>query len=138
MLMRWYNFDRDGADFERLRRSFFGRPAWFSGRFPKVNLRDDGESLVLSMLAPGLGSEDVQIEVHGDLITVSGELRPRAPEGYKVHRAERGVGRFTRSFRLPYRVDAEKTSAKLTDGVLEVTLGKHADEQPRHIQISTN
>lgn len=79
--------------------------------------------------------KDIQIDAHPDALTITGERMPDAPEGYRIHRQERRPGRFSRSFGLPCQVDLEKTKATLHNGVLTVTLEKHAAVQPRQIQV---
>ena len=54
-------------------------------------------------------------------------------EGY--HHVERMHGSFSRVVSLPTAVDGEQVNAKLTDGVLTVTLTKREEEQPKSIQI---
>ncbi len=55
-----------------------------------------------------------------------------------MHRQERSPIRFSRSFTLPCKVDPDKSTAALKDGVLTVTLSKIPDEQPRQIAINVN
>lgn len=148
MLTRWYDIDREvaglselrrrmdrlfnEADFDRsLRSAFTGRAAW-----PLANLHDTGSSLVALVQVPGLRQEDLSIEVHGEVLTVSGERKVEVPEGYRPHRVERGSRKFTRSFGLPSAVDPEKTTATLKDGLLTVTMEKHPESQPRKISVT--
>ena len=68
-----------------------------------------------------------------------GELRRlgfrRKSERY--WQCERRFGRFTRQFTLPERVDAAKIAAAVKDGILEITLPKLPEAQPKRIQIET-
>jgi len=107
----------------------------YSARFPRVTLAEDKTSLVLRADLPGLAERDVQLTILKDAITLSGERKPDAPEGHYVHRQERAPVRFSRSFGLPCKVDAEKSTATLKNGVLTVTLAKAADAQPRQIAV---
>mgnify|MGYP001817497118 CR=1 FL=1 len=88
------------------------------------------------LLVPGMIREDLKVEVHGDALTVSGERKVTPPEGYRVHRSERASRRFTRSFGLPCRVDAEKVTAGLKEGLLTITMEKHAEARPKQITVS--
>ncbi len=103
--------------------------------WPPANLYDNGEALVLQMEVPGLTEEDLNISIVQDVLTLSGERKNRLPEGVHLHRRERPVSRFSRSFTLPYRVNTEKVEADLANGLLTVMLPKHPEEQPRKIQI---
>lgn len=100
-----------------------------------VTLEDDGTSFVLRADVPGLTENDFQISVAGNTVTLRGERKLEVPEGHSVHRRERRPFRFDKSFELPTRVDADKTTATLKNGVLTLTLPKVADAQPRQISV---
>ena len=146
MLTRWsnwglYDFDRDFertlADFDALRREmnrlFDGSSR--SVGWPRIALFDQGANLVLRAEVPGMSDKDVNLSIDKGVLTLRGERSAQAPEGYSVHRQERGHYRFARSFTLPCKVDVEKTKAALENGVLTVTLPKAPEEQPRQIAV---
>jgi HSP20 family protein len=144
MLRRWYDIDRDMAVMDEMRRRLEGlfgdvdsRAATrLSGSWPRTNLYDAGTSLVAVLQVPGLNQDDLEIEAHQDALTIGGVRKAETPEGYKMHRNERRPGRFSRTFGLPCKVDLEKTTATLKDGVLTVTLEKAAEAQPKKIAVS--
>jgi HSP20 family protein len=103
--------------------------------WPRIALYDSGSELRLRAEVPGLSDEDLDVSVEQSSLTIRGERRIEVPEGYSVHRQERGNRSFARSFTLPCRVDAEKATASLKNGILEMTLPKVAEEQPRQIQV---
>lgn len=155
MLSRYSDIDRSFSVINQLRRgmdrlfeegahaSGRGYPeeferVWSRGRFPRITFTDAGETLVLEAEMPGLGDKDVQLSIQKEVLTLAGERKSDAPEGYYVHRQERSPIRFSRSFALPCKVDPEKSTATLKDGVLNVTLSKIPDEQPRQIAINAN
>jgi HSP20 family protein len=111
---------------------------WSRGRFPRITFADNGATLVLEAEMPGLGDKDVQLSIQKEVLTLAGERKADAPEGYYVHRQERSPIRFSRSFTLPCKVDPDKSTAALKDGVLTVTLAKVPEEQPRQIAIKVN
>jgi HSP20 family protein len=82
-----------------------------------------------------VSERDLDISVEQSSLTIRGERRTKAPEGYSVHRQERASHSFARSFALPCRIDAEKATANLQNGILEMSLPKVAEEQPRQIQV---
>lgn len=110
-----------------------GRGAW-----PRVSIRDTGSELRLWAEVPGLKEQELDITVEQNSLTLRGERRAEAPEGYAVHRQERGGLAFARSFTLPCRVDTEHVSATLKNGVLELTLPKAAEAKPRQIQVKAS
>lgn len=100
-----------------------------------IALEDDGSSFVLRADVPGLTENDFEISVAGNTVTLRGERKLEVPEGHSVHRRERRPFRFAKSFELPARVDADKTTATLKNGVLTLTLPKVAEAQPRQISV---
>jgi HSP20 family protein len=155
MLSRFTSFDRTAALMDELRRrmdrAFDDFPAPFApaGTFddpwslseatwPTVNLYDTGTSLLYTAEMPGLTTKDVQIQLENDVLTVTGERKIQVPQGYKAHRRERPSASFTRSFNLPVKVDADKITATLKDGVLTLDLPKAPEVQPRQIAIRAN
>lgn len=117
-------------------RSFEGRRLpLFTGSWPRANLIDAGSSLIVTAEVPGLSEKEINLTLNQDVLTISGERKIQAPEGYKAHRQERPTVIFTRSFALPTPVDAERTSATVKNGILTVTLEKAADAQPRQIAV---
>ena len=110
----------------------------WSGRFPSLSCADTGASLVFEADLPGLDEKDVQLEVHQDVLTLRGERRQDAPQGWLVHRQERAPVKFSRSFTLPCKVDLEKSTARLKDGVLTLTLVKATEARPRQIAVNAH
>jgi HSP20 family protein len=146
----WHQFDDMFSAFNDLRTRMdslfddvFGGPlqgaralgAAYEG-WPRANLVDDGNQLVLTAEIPGLSERDVKLTLNQEVVTISGERKVEAPEGYSVHRRERANVNFTRSFALPCRVNADRASATIKDGILTVALEKSADAMPRQITVS--
>jgi len=128
------------SDFERgwglealPRLNVAARTAW-----PRVSLQDAGTDLRLRAEVPGLTEKDLHLTVEQGSLTIRGQRQPDAPEGYAVHRQERGALTFARTFALPCRIQTDKVTAHLSHGVLEMTLPKVAEEQPRQIQVSVS
>ena len=102
---------------------------------PSFTVDDGGAALVVKADVPGMSEKDLSITLEKNVLTVRGERKVQAPEGYVTHRRERESLQFARSFALPFPVDAEKTSATVKDGVLTVTLTKTPAAQPRQIAV---
>lgn len=145
MFRYWSDFDRTFAALDELRRqldsTFYFGPArraqlGLTG-WPAIDVQDTGSALVVTADVPGLQASDLNIQLHDGTLTLEGERKVEAPEGYSVHRRERPAARFARSLTLPAKVDPEKVSAAVADGVLRVTLEKAAEARPRQISIKT-
>jgi HSP20 family protein len=77
----------------------------------------------------------LNISIQGNYFEISGSRSADMPEGYKVHRSERGTTTFSKSLRLPDEVDAQKIKANLKDGILRLHLPKSETAKPRQIVI---
>ena len=108
-----------------------------SSGYPAVNVWQQDDEVFVEAEAPGLKSEDLEISVIGNALTLKGRRPDAPPEKAVFHRRERGVGEFQRVLRLPVEVDGDKVQARLTDGVLLVTLPKAEAAKPRRIPVST-
>ena len=104
--------------------------------YPPMDLVEEENRFMLRADLPGLGSEDVSIEVSDGVLRISGERRDEHTEkGRGWYRVERTFGKFSRSLNLPDGVDAEHISASCDQGVLEVTIPKPEERQPTRIEI---
>jgi HSP20 family protein len=110
-------------------------PGRSSGRWPRANLWDEGEALALELGVPGVALDDLEINGHGDTLTISGVRRVTAPDGYASHRQERAGLRFARSINLPVKVELDRAEATLDHGILTVRLPKAPELKPRSIQV---
>ncbi len=148
MLTRWTEFDRSFSlldEFQRRMNRLFDelagyssepyRESWYAGVWPPVNLYDAGKELMVLAEVPGLSEKDIQITGNQGTLTISGERRLDVPEGYSVHRQERPAVKFSRSFSVPAKVDLEKATASVKNGVLAITLPKAPEAQPRQITV---
>jgi len=109
-----------------------------SAAWPRVNLYDGGSNLVLKADVPGLSEKDVHVTLNESGLSISGERRIAAPEGYSAHRQERSSFSFSRSLSLPCKVNPEQTQASVKNGVLTVTLAKAPEAQPRQIAVQAH
>ena len=100
-------------------------------RMPETDVVESQNDIRVHMEVPGLRAEDVNVELEGNVLTISGEKRENweEPEGEgpsdsRYHLSERRWGQFTRSFVLPREVQSEKIEASYRDGLLTVTIPK--------------
>ena len=103
---------------------------------PALDVYEDSNSITVRAEVPGMKKEDLDISLHENVITISGERKnEKTYEGRKTSREERSLGRFTRSIHLPKPVDASKVKASYRDGVLTVVLPKAEGARPRQINV---
>lgn len=102
-----------------------------------VDVLETPDSIVVKAQVPGSSKEQIEIHYEKDILTLKAEIPAEvAPENGKFLLKERGHGSISRTFRLPFAVDAEKAQAEYHDGVLSLTLPKLESAKPRQINIS--
>jgi HSP20 family protein len=99
---------------------------------PPVDIEETDDAYVIEADLPGVKREDVDIELEGNELHVSGEIKQR--EG-KFRRRTRRVGRFELRVALPDGVDGGAVDAKLDRGVLTVRVPKAEKAQRRKIDV---
>jgi len=102
---------------------------------PRTELTDNGEALVVKAEVPGMAEKDLDVTLEGNALTIRGKREIKEMSGYTVHRKERGAWEFSRAFTLPCKVDGDNAKAALKDGILELTMPKVPEAQPRRITI---
>ncbi len=107
-------------------RSFFDPitlPEMALDTMPAVNLYEKDGTYTLECAVPGYRKEDIKVDASGDVVTIGGSYeRENSDEKAHYHRREVRRGSFTRSIALPQEIDPDKVTAKITDGMLTVTL----------------
>jgi HSP20 family protein len=93
-----------------------------------VNLYETGEAYVVEATVPGLEADDLDISVSGHKLTIQGERKSAEATSKCLYR-ERPRGRLARTLRIPRDVDPKQISAKLSSGVLCVTMPKRKAEE---------
>lgn len=119
----------------------FSRISFLPGRasrsYPLMNISEDGESIYVDALAPGIGPDSLNVSVTGDQLVISGQKTPVLdsikPE--LVHRSERSAGQFVRSVSLTAAVDREKVQASYSDGLLKIVLPKAEEARPKQVRV---
>jgi HSP20 family protein len=94
---------------------------------PLLNVAETDKAWMVSVELPGLEDKDINVQVMGSQLMISGEKQWEKEKKLKnFHRVECQYGWFERTITVPnnVRLDAESISAKFKNGVLEVTLQK--------------
>lgn len=102
---------------------------------PSVDIYETEQELMLLADMPGVRAEGINIDLHENILTLSGDVKP--PEGEKeidVIREYR-TGRYLREFALSENIDQSKIEAKIKDGVLRLRLPKAEAAKPRKISV---
>jgi HSP20 family protein len=120
---------------ERSFRPLFGDGNGTQSFFP-VDVFETGDEVVVKASLPGFKAEDIDISVHGDILTIKGESKDEKEEkAQNWYRRERRFGTVVRQISLPGEVSADKADAKFEDGVLRLTLPKSESAKPKQIRV---
>ena len=151
-LTRWEPFTRwnplkELEEMEKRLSTIFGRPIMGSNGeskeaisvtewSPLVDITEDDKEYVVKAEIPEMKKEDIKINVHDDVLTVSGERKYEKEEKTKkFHRVERAYGSFMRNFALPENADGSKISAEYKDGMLKVHLPKSEQAKKKAVEV---
>jgi HSP20 family protein len=103
---------------------------------PPMDLMEAEDHYVLRADLPGLGEEDVAIEVQDGTLTISGERSAeREHERGGWFRVERSFGSFSRSMTLPQGIAPDAVTAEFDRGVLTVRIPKPEERKPHRVAI---
>jgi HSP20 family protein len=121
----------------------FGGFGWASplltegaGWSPLVDIEERDDAYVLEAELPGVKREDVNIEVVGNELAITGEIKEKERKG-ALRRRMRRTGRFEYRVRVPDQVDASKIEASLDQGVLTVSVPKAERAQRQKVEIKS-
>lgn len=106
-----------------------------AGTYPAINVGVSPKQVDVYVFAAGVDPKKLDISMQQNLLTVSGERKIDLPETAQAYRHERFSGEFRRVITLPEDVDPEKVDARSRDGVLQITVQRKEELQPRKIEI---
>jgi len=103
---------------------------------PPVDIYETDDDVIVAAELPGIKREDIEVTVVGEKLILRGtRTNERASDDEQFHRMERQYGSFYRAFNLPQVVEPDTISAKLAQGVLQVTLPKRPAAKSERIEI---
>ena len=114
---------------------------WSDARFgdgtpwvPPVDVEETDDAWIVEAELPGVRKEDVNVEVRGSELSISGEVKEREREGV-LRRRTRRIGEFDYHVTLPGEADAGNIQARLDDGVLTVRIPKPEQSRARRTDV---
>jgi len=135
--------------FTSLLRDEFANDDWspfFSGSLarsarsftPAVDVIERDDAYLLKAEVPGLSSDQIELQVENDVLTLRGEQKSEQTDernGYR--RIERSYGSFVRSFVLPKGTNVDSIEASVDNGILSVKIPKVQAAAPRKLQVKS-
>ena len=103
---------------------------------PAVDIFEtDGEITLLADM-PGVKGEDLAIDLHENVLTLDGSVKPPEGPGEADVFREFRTGKYYRQFTLSEIIDQAQIKAELQDGVLRLKLPKVKAATPRRIKVA--
>ena len=103
---------------------------------PAIDMYQTENDVVVKASVPGIKSDEVQINITGDVLTLKGEVKQEEERKDRAwHIREQRFGSFERSVMLPTAVKTDKAEAVFENGVLTITLPKADEVKPKTINI---
>jgi HSP20 family protein len=121
--------------------SFFGdweMPLLSRGRWPAVDIAEDENEFVVKAEVPGCKAEDIDVSVHDNRLTISGEKKKEEEKKEKgYYHVERSYGSFRRDLNLSSNVDTNKIEATCKEGLLTIRLPKTEKSKATKVKIKS-
>lgn len=126
-----YDFPRN---FDKLFDDFFA-PLTISQRrlaYPPLNITEDNDNIYVRAELPGIDIKDIEVTLTEGSLILKGE---RKSEDGRYFRQERPTGSFQRIINFNVKIDRDKVSAVMKNGILEIVLPKAEEVKPKQISI---
>jgi HSP20 family protein len=129
------------SDMDALFNSFFegwDTPFLARGHWPAMDIGENENAFIVKAEVPGCKAEDIDISVHGNTLTISGEKKQEKEEKEKgYYHVERSYGSFRRDLNLATEINADKIEAACENGVLTLTLPKSEKAKPVKVKVKS-
>ena len=102
---------------------------------PTTDIFETESALTIVLEMPGVGKDNVDISIEDNILTVQGRLDFAKYEGLQPVYTEYNIGHYRRRFSLSNRIDQDRISADMTDGVLTLVVPKAEEAKPKRISI---
>ena len=134
----WQEMDQLQREMNRLFNASSKGRVFTAPSYPAINIWTNDEGQLISAEMPGVNPEDIDIDVTGDAVSISGERKPdKVMKDAHYHRRERSYGSFSRTVQLPFMVDTNKVEASFKNGILMISLPRAEADKPKKITIKS-
>lgn len=103
-----------------------------------IDVYQTASEIVIQAPIAGVKPEDLEVAVSDEMVTIKGERKPRTTIKKEDYLSQECYwGPFSRSYLLPVKVDANRASASLKDGILTITIPKEEATKTKILRIKT-
>jgi HSP20 family protein len=100
----------------------------------QIQYKEGENNITIKYMVPGATADKIDIQLENNILKVSFTKEEEKSDAKYVRR-ERTYGSYSKSIKLPYRVDPENINAELKDGILVINLEKAEEAKPRKIEV---
>ena len=134
----WQEMDQLQREMNRLFDVTSKERVFNAPNYPAINIWTNEDGQLISAEMPGIHPDDIDIDVTGDALSISGERKPdEVAKDANYHRRERSYGSFSRAIQLPFMVDTNKVEAYFKNGILMINLPRAEADKPKKITIKS-
>jgi HSP20 family protein len=103
---------------------------------PPVDIYETEDGIVLAAELPGVGKENISVEIKDNILTLKGErMANQNMQDKNIYRQERCFGTFQRSFTLEQNIQPKLIKATFKEGVLEIEIPKPQAKPTKQITV---
>lgn len=102
---------------------------------PPVDVFENEQAITLLADLPGVAREQLQVRVDGDSLVLEATASTAGPENMQLVHGEAQCPTYRRQFTLSRELDAGRIEAQLRNGVLRLTIPKAEEAKPRRIPV---
>ena len=103
---------------------------------PTTDIFETEGVLTVVLEMPGVDKSNVDVNVENGVLTIEGRINFDKYQGLQPVYTEYNVGPYRRSFRISSKVDQNKITAEMADGVVTLVLPKEEEAKPRRIDVT--
>lgn len=114
----------------------FGVEFFGNNSYPKVDVTDHDDKIMIQAEIPGLSKQDVSVDLEENMLTISGGKRQEAEaDNTRYIRKELKRSSFKRTFKLGDNMNVKKIKADFENGLLNITVPKREKDLPKKVKI---
>jgi HSP20 family molecular chaperone IbpA len=102
---------------------------------PVTDIFETQDALKVILEMPGVDKDGVEVRVENDVLTIEGQVDFSKYQGLAPVYTEYNVGHYARRFELSNKIDQDRITADLRDGVITLVLPKAEKAKPRKIKV---
>ena len=103
-----------------------------------IEVKDVDGNLDIRAQVPGFTADNLKVSLEPNRVTIKGETEEKSEkkDDGTIY-SEWKSNKIFRTFDLPHRVDADKATATIKDGVLKLTIPKTVETKPNEVKVES-